>query len=177
MQPGCTLWFTGLSGAGKTTISVLVVAELKRRGYRVELLDGDVVRTNLSKGLGFSKEDRDTNIRRIGWVAEVLNRHGVICITAAISPYREVRDELRGKLGRFVEVFCDAPLSVLAARDVKQLYKKAMAGEIKHFTGVDDPYEAPLKPEVHLHTDRGTPEAYAAEVIRAAEKLGYIRPL
>ncbi|HET6344025.1 MAG TPA: adenylyl-sulfate kinase [Myxococcota bacterium] len=177
MQPGCTLWFTGLSGAGKTTISVLVEAELKRRGHRVELLDGDVVRTHLSKGLGFSKEDRDTNIRRIGWVAEVLNRHGVITITAAISPYRDVRDELRAKLGRFVEVFCDAPLSVLVARDVKHLYKKAMAGEIKHFTGVDDPYEPPKKPEVHLLTDRGTPEAYAGEVIRAAERLGYIRPL
>jgi adenylyl-sulfate kinase len=172
--PGCTIWFTGLSGAGKTTISVLVEAELKRRGHNVELLDGDVVRTHLSKGLGFSKEDRDTNIRRIGWVAETLSRHGIITITAAISPYREVRDELRAKLHGFVEVFCDAPLEVLAERDVKQLYKKAMAGEIKHFTGVDDPYEAPLDPEVHLLTDRGTPGAYASQIIRTMELMHLI---
>lgn len=176
MSQGFTIWFTGLSGAGKTTISTLVEAELRRRNHKVELLDGDVVRTNLSKGLGFSKEDRDTNIRRIGWVAEVLNRHAVIAITAAISPYSAVRDELRARLGRFVEVFCDAPLEVLAARDVKQLYKKAFAGEIKHFTGVDDPYEAPINPEVHLKTDRGTPLAYAAQIIRTVELLGYIPP-
>ena len=174
MQPGLTFWFTGLSGAGKSTIAELVEVELRRRGHAVELLDGDVVRTHLSRGLGFSKEDRDINVKRIAWVAELLNRHGVIAITAAISPYRTVRDEVRERLGRFVEVYCDAPLEVLAARDVKNLYKRAMAGEIKNFTGVNDPYEPPLNPEVHLHTDRGVPETYAAAVIRRAETLGYL---
>lgn len=176
MQQGFTIWFTGLSGSGKSTISILVAEELTRRGLPVELLDGDVVRTHLSKGLGFSKDDRDTNIRRIGWVAEVLNRHGVIAITAAISPYRDVRDELRGKLGRFMEVFCDAPMDVLVARDTKGLYKKALAGEIKNFTGVNDPYEAPLTPELHLRTDRETAATYATRIIACAERLGFVAP-
>src|SRR5512132_797098 len=129
-QKGFTLWFTGLSGAGKTTISHLVEHELRSRGSHVEILDGDIIRENLSKGLGFSKEDRDTNIRRIGWVCEVLTRHDVVPITAAISPYRSIRDEVRGKIGRFVEVFVKCPVPVLAQRDVKGLYKKALAGEI-----------------------------------------------
>ncbi len=173
---GFTLWFTGLSGAGKTTISSMVAKELRTRGFKVEVLDGDVVRTNLSKGLGFSKEDRDTNIRRIGWVCELLTRNDVVAIGAAISPYREIRDEIRGKIGRFVEVYVTAPLDVLAERDIKGLYKKAMAGEIKGFTGVDDPYEPPLNPEVTCHSDGSeTPEQSAAKVLAKLEELGYLR--
>lgn len=173
---GFTLWFTGLSGAGKTTISSMVAKELRARGFKVEMLDGDVVRTNLSKGLGFSKEDRDTNIRRIGWVCELLTRNDVVAIGAAISPYREIRDEIRGKIGRFVEVYVTAPLDVLAERDVKGLYKKAMAGEIKGFTGVDDPYEPPLNPEVTCHSDGSeTPKQSAAKVLAKLEELGYLR--
>lgn len=174
MAVGTTIWFTGLSGSGKSSIATLVQAELQKRHIPVELLDGDVVRQHLSAGLGFSKQDRDTNIRRIAWVAALLNRHGVNCITAAISPYRDVRDEVRGQIPRFVEVYCDAPMDVLVARDPKQLYKRALAGEIKNFTGVSDPYEPPVAPEVHLHTDRLTPEHYAANVIRTAEILGYL---
>src|SRR5512135_2629433 len=153
---GFTLWFTGLSGAGKTTISRMIEQELRTRGMKVEVLDGDVVRENLSKGLGFSKEDRDTNIRRIGWVCEVLSRNGVVAIGAAISPYRAIRDEVRGKIGRFVEVYVECPIDVLADRDVKGLYKKALRGEIKNFTGIDDPYEPPLRPEVTIHSDSET---------------------
>jgi adenylyl-sulfate kinase len=175
LENGCTVWFTGLSGAGKSTVSEIIEAELKQRNLRVEVLDGDVIRTHLSKGLGFSKADRDTNIRRIGWVCEVLSRNGVVAIAAAISPYREIRDEVRGKAGRFVEVYLECPVPVLADRDVKGLYKKALAGEIKNFTGVDDPYEAPLNPEVICHTDgRETPQQSAAKVIRKLEELGYI---
>src|SRR5689334_25152039 len=140
---GFTLWFTGLSGAGKSTISERVYAKLREAGAKVELLDGDVVRTHLSKGLGFSKEDRDTNIRRIGFVCELLSRNGVIAIAAAISPYRAVREEVRARIENFIEVFVDCPLEVLATRDVKGLYRKAMAGEIGQFTGVSDPYEPP----------------------------------
>lgn len=172
---GCTVWFTGLSGAGKSTLANLIENELRSRGLRVEVLDGDVIRTHLSKGLGFSKADRDTNIRRIGWVCEVLTRNGVVAIAAAISPYREIRDEVRGKIGRFVEVYVTAPIGVLAERDVKGLYKKALAGEIKNFTGVDDPYEPPLNPEVICHTDGSeTPEESAAKVLRKLEELGYV---
>jgi adenylyl-sulfate kinase len=175
LENGCTVWFTGLSGAGKSTVSEIIEAELKQRALRVEVLDGDVIRTHLSKGLGFSKADRDTNIRRIGWVCEVLSRNGVVAIAAAISPYREIRDEVRGKVGRFVEVYMECPVPVLAERDVKGLYKKALAGEIKNFTGVDDPYESPLNPEVVCHTDgRETPQQSAAKVISKLEELGYI---
>jgi adenylyl-sulfate kinase len=175
LEHGCTVWFTGLSGAGKSTVANLIENELRARGLRVEVLDGDVVRTNLSKGLGFSKADRDTNIRRIGWVCEVLSRNGVVAIAAAISPYHDIRDEVRGKVGRFVEVYMECSIPVLADRDVKGLYKKALAGEIKNFTGVDDPYEAPLNPEVVCHTDgRETPEQSAAKVIGKLEELGYI---
>jgi len=173
--PGFTLWFTGLSGAGKSTISAIVERELRRRSVKVEVLDGDIVRTHLSKGLGFSKEDRDTNIRRIGWVCEVLSRNGVCAIAAAISPYRAIRDEIRGKIANFVEVYVEAPIEVLAERDVKGLYKKALAGEIKNFTGVDDPYEPPLHAEVTCYSDgRETPEQSAAKVIARLETLGLI---
>lgn len=151
---GFTLWFTGLSGAGKTTLADLISARLAQHGIKHEVLDGDVVRTNLSKGLGFSKEDRDTNIRRIGFVAKLLSRNGVPVITAAISPYRDVRDEVRKNIGPgFIEVFVKAKLETLVKRDVKGLYEKAIKGEIKAFTGVSDPYEEPLKPEIVIDTD------------------------
>src|SRR5438270_6681752 len=149
-ERGFTLWFTGLSGAGKSTISEAIAPVLRERGRKVEILDGDVVRTNLSKGLGFSKEDRDTNIRRIGFVAHLLTRNGVTVIVSAISPYREVRDEVRAMIGRFIEVHVDCDMDELVRRDVKGLYKKALAGEIANFTGVSDPYEAPLHPEVRV---------------------------
>lgn len=178
---GFVLWFTGLSGAGKSTLAERLVAEFRARGYRVELLDGDEIRTHLSKGLGFSKEDRDTNIRRIGWVARVLARNGVIAITAAISPYQEIRDEIRSetqKEGRaaFVEVFAHAPLEALVARDVKGLYKKALAGEIKNFTGVSDPYEAPEQPEVVAHTSEETVEQSAKRILDYLAEQGLISP-
>jgi adenylylsulfate kinase len=170
---GFTVWFTGLSGAGKSTLAELLVPELRRRGHRVELLDGDIVRTNLSKGLGFSKEDRDTNILRIGFVAHLLSRNGVAVVVSAISPYRAIRDRVRLQVGDFVEVFCDASLEVLIERDVKGLYRKAIAGEIEHFTGVSDPYEPPLEPEVTVHSDRETVEESLATILDALEDLGY----
>lgn len=163
--PGCCLWFTGLSGAGKSTIANVVVERLADRGIKVELLDGDEVREHLSRGLTFSKEDRDINIRRIGWVAKVLARNGVVAVTAAISPYRALRDEVRATIDNFVEIHVATPLEVCETRDVKGLYAKARAGEIPQFTGVDDPYEAPLHPELRLETDGHTPEESAAEVI------------
>lgn len=171
---GFTLWFTGLSGAGKTTVSRVIEQDLRARGMKVEVLDGDVIRENLSKGLGFSKEDRDTNIRRIGWVCEVLSRNGVVAIAAAISPYREIRDELRGKIENFVEVYAECPIPVLAERDVKGLYKKALAGEIKNFTGVSDPYEAPLNPEVVYHSDSETVQESAQKILAKLEEMGYV---
>jgi adenylyl-sulfate kinase len=175
LTKGFTVWFTGLSGAGKTTVSRLLEQELRRRGCKVEVLDGDVVRENLSKGLGFSKEDRDTNIRRIGFVCELLTRNDVVAIAAAISPYRAIRDENRARVGgRFVEVFCACPIDVLAERDVKGLYKKALRGEIKNFTGVDDPYEAPLHPEVVIASDAETPAQSLAKVIAKLQELGYL---
>jgi adenylylsulfate kinase len=173
-QKGFTLWFTGLSGAGKTTLARLVETELSARGHKVEVLDGDIIRTNLSKGLGFSKEDRDTNIRRIGFVCNLLTRNDVVAIAAAISPYREVRDELRRDIGTFVEVYVSCPIDVLAERDVKGLYKKALAGEIKNFTGVDDPYESPLAAEVIVETDVETPEESAARIIAKLEQLSLV---
>lgn len=182
LQRGFTIWFTGLSGAGKTTLSNMVHHELQQMGVtNVEVLDGDVVRTHLSKGLGFSKEDRDTNIRRIGWVAELLTRHGVPNLVAAISPYREAREDVRrmvervGGRGSFVEVFVDCPVDECERRDVKGLYAKAKRGELKQFTGISDPYEPPHNPELHIHTDRVTPENGAEEIMRFLKKTGLAR--
>lgn len=174
MTTGFTLWFTGLSGAGKTTLAYLVEADLRARGRKVEVLDGDVVRTHLSKGLGFSREDRDTNIRRIGWVCEVLTRHDVVAVAAAISPFRAVRDEVRARIGRFVEIYVDVPLETAIARDVKGLYAKALSGEIPQFTGVSDPYEPPLNPEISIRSAEESPAASAARIIAALEELGYL---
>jgi adenylyl-sulfate kinase len=171
---GFTLWFTGLSGAGKSTISAIIERSLRAGGARVEVLDGDVVRTHLSKGLGFSKEDRDTNVRRIGFVAELLSRHGAIAIVAAISPYRAVRDEVRSRIPNFVEVYVECPLEVLAERDVKGLYKRALAGEIASFTGVSDPYEPPLHPDVVVDSSRETPAQSAAKIWATLEHKGLV---
>jgi adenylyl-sulfate kinase len=176
-ESGFTIWFTGLSGAGKTTIAEQLERVLRDRGCKVESLDGDVVRTHLSKGLGFSKEDRDTNIRRIGFVCNLLSRNGVVAIASAISPYRDVRDEVRADIGNFVEVYVKCPLEVLAERDVKGLYKKAMAGEIENFTGVSDPYEEPLNAEVVLETDKETETESLNKLIAKLEELGYLAPL
>jgi len=172
---GFTLWMTGLSGAGKSTISDVVVAEFERRDVPVEVLDGDVVRENLSKGLGFSKEDRDTNIRRIAFVADLLSKHGTPVITAAISPYREIRDEARALMdGRFVEVFIATSLEDCEKRDTKGLYAKARSGEIPEFTGVSDPYEAPENPELNVETADRTPEESAQQILDYLESQGLI---
>jgi adenylylsulfate kinase len=173
---GFVIWFTGLSGAGKSSIAEKLEPVLRERGCKVEQLDGDVVRTHLSKGLGFSKEDRDTNIRRIGFVAHLLSRNGVAVICSAISPYREIRDENRAMIGDFVEVFVKCPIDVLAERDVKGLYKKALAGELKNFTGVSDPYEEPLNAEVVVETDKENVDESAAKVIAKLESMGYLAP-
>jgi adenylylsulfate kinase len=175
---GFTLWFTGLSGAGKTTIADIVERELRGRHGKIEVLDGDIVRTNLSKGLGFSREDRDTNVLRIGFVADLLTRNRVGVIVSAISPFKEVRDQVRRNVGDdFIEVFVDAPLEVCAERDVKGLYKKAFAGEIPQFTGVSDPYEPPAAPELHIKTNEEEPHESARRVIASLEELGYLRPV
>src|SRR5215211_7086657 len=171
---GFTLWFTGLSGAGKTTIAEIVERELRGKFGKVEVLDGDIVRTNLSKGLGFSREDRDTNILRIGFVADLLTRNGVGVIVSAISPYKEARDQVRRRIVDFVEVFVDAPLEVCAERDVKGLYKRAFAGEIEGFTGVSDPYEPPAAPDLVLKTAEEAPEESARKVIEKLEFYGYL---
>src|SRR5919112_80322 len=173
-ERGCVIWFTGLSGSGKTTIAHELEDKLLEAGVPVELLDGDVVRENLSKGLGFSEEDRNTNIRRIAFVAHLLQRNGVFVITAAISPYKSIRDEARTMIKDFVEVFADAPLEVCEERDVKGLYAKARAGEIKGFTGIDDPYEAPTNAEIVLATDKLTPEESAQKVIDRLIELKYL---
>lgn len=174
---GFTIWLTGLSGSGKSTVAALLERELRGRALRVEVLDGDVVRTHLTKGLGFSREDRDENVRRVGWICEVLARNDVVAIAAVISPYRAVRDEIRQRIGRFVEVYMEAPLDVLADRDVKGLYRRARAGEIEQFTGVSDPYEPPLAPEVTCYTDgRETPEQSASKVLATLERLGLVPP-
>ncbi len=172
---GCTLWFTGLSGAGKSTLSERIFDKLKKSGAKVELLDGDEVRTHLSKGLGFSKEDRDTNVHRLGFVSQLLSRNGVIAIVAAISPYRETRDQVRAKIENFVEIYVHCPIEVLASRDVKGLYKRALAGEIANFTGVSDPYEAPLNPEINVDSSTETlAESEARVWVRLAE-MGLVR--
>ncbi len=175
---GFTLWFTGLSGAGKTTIAEIVEHELRERRASIEVLDGDIVRTNLSKGLGFSREDRDTNVLRIGFVADLLTRNGVGVIVSAISPFKEVRDQVRRNIGEdFLEVFVDAPLDVCAERDVKGLYAKAFSGEIPQFTGVSDPYESPVAPELHIKTNEEEPADSAGRVVNYLEELGYIKPV
>jgi adenylylsulfate kinase len=175
---GFTLWFTGMSGAGKSTLTNYLTEIFLKRGYKVEVLDGDEVRTNLSKGLTFSKEDRDINVRRIGYVARLLARNGVIAITAAISPYREIRDEVRALHNEnqvpFVEVHVDATIEALTQRDVKGLYKKALAGEIPHFTGITDPYEAPESPEVHVRTDQEELAHSAQKVLAYLQAQGLI---
>lgn len=171
---GFTLWFTGMSGAGKSTISERIFERLKSAGAKVELLDGDVVRTHLSKGLGFSKEDRDTNVRRIGFVSQLLSRNGVIALVAAISPYRAVREEVRGAIEDFVEVYVHCPIEVLAERDVKGLYKKALAGEIPSFTGVSDPYEPPANPEVTVDSSAETVDVSVEKVWSKLQGMGLI---
>jgi len=172
MHKGCTVWFTGLSGAGKSTISSLLHQRLCAAGVKAELLDGDVVRTHLSKGLGFSREDRDENIRRIGFVCELLSRNGVIAIAAAISPYREVRESIRRRIPHFVEVYMECPMDVLIERDVKGLYKKALSGEIEHFTGISDPYKPPEAPELIVHSSRETPQQSVERVWLTLKSLG-----
>jgi adenylylsulfate kinase len=171
---GFTLWFTGLSGSGKSTLASYLTPILKERGKKVEVLDGDEVRENLSKGLGFSKEDRDTNIRRIGYVANLLSRNGVVSICAAISPYRDLRREIREMTETFVEVFVEAPLEVVEERDTKGLYKKARAGIIKNFTGISDPYEDPENAEVSVHTGKESIEESAHRILAALESKGLI---
>ncbi len=175
-ERGAVLWFTGLSGSGKTTIAHEVEEKLLEAGVPVEILDGDVVRENLSKGLGFSEEDRNTNIRRIAFVAHLLQRNGVFVITAAISPYKAIRDEARAMIKDFIEIYADAPLEVCEARDTKGLYKKARAGEIKGFTGIDDPYEAPENPEVVCKTETETVQESAQKVIDKLIDLKYLEP-
>jgi adenylyl-sulfate kinase len=174
MHKGFTLWFTGMSGAGKSTISAILERRLRDHGARVEVLDGDIVRTHLSKGLTFSQEDRDENIRRIGFVCDLLTRNGVIAIVAAISPYRTVREELRARIGAFVEVYVECPIEVLAERDVKGLYRRALAGEIANFTGISHPYEPPLDPDVTVNSSRQTPFESADKIWATLEHLGLV---
>ena len=174
MERGFVVWFTGLSGAGKSTLAHRLEPLLRQRGHKVEVLDGDIVRTNLSKGLGFSKEDRDTNIRRIGFVAGLLARNGVAVITAAISPYRDIRDEVRRETGDFVEVYVKCPLEVLTERDTKGLYAKARRGELPAFTGISDPYEPPLAADLVLETSTSTPEDNARRVVVELERRGFV---
>ena len=174
MQKGFTVWFTGLSGSGKTTISKALIEQIKKHGRNVEVLDGDVVRTNLSKGLGFSKVDRDINIRRIGFVAHLLTRNGVVVVCAAISPYKAIRDENRHLIGDFIEVYIKASVETCAKRDVKGLYQKAFAGEIKEFTGVSDPYEAPENPEVLCDTENEMVEECVGKIVNYLVEKGYL---
>jgi adenylyl-sulfate kinase len=173
---GFTIWFTGLSGAGKSTLSVILQQRLGERGRNVEILDGDIVRTHLSKGLGFSKEDRDTNIKRIAFVCSLLTRNGAVTISAAIAPYREARAWARKEIGNFVEVYVKCPIEVCRERDVKGLYKLADEGKLKGFTGVDDPYEEPENPELVIETDKETPEQSMQRILAKLEELGYLEP-
>lgn len=173
-QQGVAVWFTGFSGAGKSTIADALTKKLKSEGYRLEVLDGDEIRENLTKDLGFSKEDRDTNIRRIGFVAKLLARNGVIVLVPVISPYRAIREEMRANIDNFVEVFVNAPISVCEERDVKGLYKKVRAGQIKQFTGIDDPYEPPLNPEVECRTDLEELSESVDKIFNQLKSLKYI---
>jgi adenylyl-sulfate kinase len=174
MHEGFTIWVTGLSGAGKSTIARLLEQRLRASGAKVEVLDGDVVRTHLCKGLGFSKEDRDENIRRIGFVCELLSRNGIVAIAAAISPYRAIREQVRSRIPQFIEIYMQCPVDVLVERDVKGLYKKALAGEIEHFTGISDPYEPPLAPELTIHSDRETPGQSVERIWSVLESRGLV---
>jgi adenylylsulfate kinase len=176
-ERGFTVWMTGLSGAGKSTLAEALAPVLRERGHRVEILDGDVVRTNLSKGLGFSKEDRDANILRIGFVAHLLARNGVAVITAAISPYREIRDKNRELIGDFIEVYAKCSIEELTRRDVKGLYEKALRGELENFTGISDPYEEPLNPEVIVDTEAETVGESLEKILAVLEKKGHIEPV
>ena len=176
-QTGFTLWLTGLSCAGKTTLANLLEVEFRRMGLNVEVLDGDVIRTNLSKGLGFSHEDRVTNLKRIGFVCKLLCRNGTIAIAAAISPYADLRAFLRKDIPNYVEAYVNAPLEVCMERDVKGLYAKAKRGEIDKFTGIDDPYEAPTSPDIEIHTDRETPAESAANIISCLQRMGLLPPV
>ncbi len=173
---GFTIWFTGLSGSGKSTLSEIIERRLQEHGRNVEILDGDIVRTHLSKGLGFSREDRDTNIKRIAFVASLLTRNGVVCISAAIAPYREARAWARKEIGNFVEVYVKCPIEVCRQRDIKGLYKLVDEGKIKNFTGVDDPYEVPEHPEVVVETDKETPAESVARIFTKLVELGYLGP-
>ncbi len=174
---GVTIWLTGLSGAGKTTLAERLTPELQRRGHRVESLDGDVVRTHLSKGLGFTREDRDENIRRIAWVAALGTRHGATMLVSAISPYNEGRREAREQIGEFVEVYVKCSLDQLIERDTKGLYARALAGELENFTGVNDPYEEPVSPEIVVETDMESVDESASKIISRLECLGYLAPV
>jgi adenylyl-sulfate kinase len=173
---GFTIWLTGLSGAGKSTLSEVIEQRLRERNRNVEVLDGDIVRTHLSKGLGFSREDRNTNIQRIAFVCSLLTRNGVVCISAAISPYREAREWARKEIKNFVEVYVKCPLDVCRQRDVKGLYKLVDEGKIKNFTGIDDPYEKPEHPELAVETNKETVEESVAHIVAKLEELGYLEP-
>jgi adenylylsulfate kinase len=170
-ETGCVIWLTGLSGSGKTTISNILSKELKKVGSKVEILDGDTIRQSLASELGFSKQDRDVNVRRIGFVAQLLSRNGIIVIVAAISPYRECREEVRQMADNFIEVFVNSPLSICEQRDVKGLYQKARAGKIQNFTGISDPYEVPRKPDLECNTDRETPIESATKILNKLTAL------
>jgi adenylyl-sulfate kinase len=173
-KPGFVVWMTGLSGAGKTTIALILEEKLRERGLKVERLDGDVVRESLTRDLGFSAEDRAKNIERVTFVAKLLSRNGVGCLCSFISPYQQVRDHVRENTTNFLEVFIDAPLEVVIERDVKGMYKKAIAGEIPNFTGISDPFEAPEKPDIHVRTDQQTPEESAQVILDKLATLGYV---
>jgi adenylyl-sulfate kinase len=175
-QKGVTVWFTGMSGAGKTALAIPLEQELRRRGLKVERLDGDIVRQSLTRDLGFSKEDRDKNIERVTFVAKLLTRNGVAVLCSFISPYRAVRAKVAEEVGNFVEVYCYAPLDTLMARDVKGLYQKAIAGEIPNFTGISDPYEAPENPDVRIDSGVETIEESLDKVLNRLEELGYVPP-
>jgi len=174
MHKGFTVWLTGLSGSGKSTLAGMLEQCLRAQGRKVEVLDGDVVRTHLCKDLGYTKEDRDENIRRIGFVCELLSRNGVVAIAAVISPYREARERVRARIRDFVEIYAECPMQVLIERDIKGLYKKALAGEIHHFTGVSDPYEPPLAPEITIHSATETPGESVEYIWRKLQALGWV---